>query len=315
MKNITVLLAAHNAEKYLTDALNSLAGQNYSRFKLLAVDDGSTDQTLTQLEEEKRFEVKVIRNEQNMGLTHSLNRGFKEVDTEFVARMDADDICEPKRFEEQIAAMSNDTEFGLIGSQVLHVDHSGRKIERPVSPLNHARFELVGAGCTPAWHPSVMMRTSVLRKLEGPYDSSFSTTQDYDLFERISRFSRCKNLRTRLIRYRVHGNAISHTKRELQDNLRRKVSYRVLRHWGANEEQTMRFSKLAMGDAQSDNRAELMGNVRDFMCFLNSLDRWKPQDLRWYQSYLLGRLYHYQLMHGEGAARRWKLKLSQFLPQ
>ena len=101
---ITIIMGIYNCADTLVEALESLEAQTYKKFKVILCDDGSKDNTLEVAKKwaETHPGYKVIRNEKNMGLNATLNRCLEYADTEFVARMDTDDICYPSRFEKQV---------------------------------------------------------------------------------------------------------------------------------------------------------------------------------------------------------------------
>ncbi|MBI3865839.1 MAG: glycosyltransferase family 2 protein, partial [Planctomycetia bacterium] len=100
---IAVVLPVFNGEEYLSAAVNSVLGQTFGDFELVIVDDGSTDRTGEILARIPDARLRVIRHPRNLGLVAALNAGIRNSGGEFIARMDADDICRPRRFERQVA--------------------------------------------------------------------------------------------------------------------------------------------------------------------------------------------------------------------
>ena len=86
-------------EEYLRQAIDSILDQTYKNFEFIIVDDASTDNSLSVIESYKDKRVITLKNEENIGLTNSLNRALEVCKGEFIARMDSDDISEPIRFE------------------------------------------------------------------------------------------------------------------------------------------------------------------------------------------------------------------------
>jgi glycosyltransferase involved in cell wall biosynthesis len=98
-----VLLAVCNGEPWLGDAIRSVLGQTFRDFELLVVDDASSDGSPATLAACGDPRLRVVRNEENLGLTRSLNRGLSLIESEYVARLDADDLSFPDRLERQVA--------------------------------------------------------------------------------------------------------------------------------------------------------------------------------------------------------------------
>ena len=104
---ISVLMGIYNCAPTLQEALNSLYDQTYQGFKIILCDDGSHDDTLKIAEENARLHenVIVIKNDRNMGLNYTLNHCLEYADTEYIARMDGDDISLPTRFEKELVIL------------------------------------------------------------------------------------------------------------------------------------------------------------------------------------------------------------------
>ena len=97
---ISVVMPLYNGEKYLKEAINSILEQTYSDFELLLIDDASSDRTEEIIRSYKDDRIVYIKNEQNLGLIKTLNKGLDLAKGEFIARMDQDDISAPTRFDE-----------------------------------------------------------------------------------------------------------------------------------------------------------------------------------------------------------------------
>ena len=99
---VSVVMAVHNGGPYLKEAIKSIFQQTYQNFEFLIIDDASTDETAQVLKNLDDFRVRVITNQENLGLTKSLNLGLREARGEYISRMDADDLSLPHRLEKQL---------------------------------------------------------------------------------------------------------------------------------------------------------------------------------------------------------------------
>lgn len=99
---ISVLMPAYNAEKYIKEAIESILNQTFSNFEFIIIDDGSIDATEEIIKSFKDSRIVYIKNEKNLGLIKTLNKGISIARGEFIARMDSDDISMPQRFELQL---------------------------------------------------------------------------------------------------------------------------------------------------------------------------------------------------------------------
>src|ERR1051325_1151561 len=100
---VSVLLPVYNAERYLESALQSVLGQTFSDFEVIAVDDGSKDNSKKILERFAANDPRIrVISRPNTGIVGALNDGLAVARGEFIARMDADDVALPGRFQAQL---------------------------------------------------------------------------------------------------------------------------------------------------------------------------------------------------------------------
>ncbi|MBA3284207.1 MAG: glycosyltransferase family 2 protein, partial [Nitrosopumilus sp.] len=101
MPKVTVLMPVYNASAYLHDAIQSILNQTFQDFEFLIIDDGSSDNSEIIIKGYKDKRIRFIKNEQNIGISATLNKGIELASCELIARMDADDVSYPKRLEKQ----------------------------------------------------------------------------------------------------------------------------------------------------------------------------------------------------------------------
>ena len=127
MYRITVLMGIYNCAATLSEALDSLINQTYKSFKIILCDDGSSDNTyqIAKRYADKYDNIILIKNERNMKLAATLNHCLKYADTEYIARMDGDDISLPTRFEKEINFLDAHPEYALVSCPMIHFDEKG----------------------------------------------------------------------------------------------------------------------------------------------------------------------------------------------
>ncbi len=187
MYRIAVLMGIYNCAATLSEALDSLINQTYKDFKIILCDDGSSDNTyqIAKKYADKYDNIVLIKNERNMKLAATLNHCLKYADTEYVARMDGDDISLPTRFEKEINFLDAHPEYALVSCPMIHFDEHGdwrygKAIEKPTKE----DFRKVSPFC----HAPVMIRTSVLKEVEGYTDEPKTLRmEDYYLWYKIYR--------------------------------------------------------------------------------------------------------------------------------
>ena len=119
-----------NAEKYLNQSISSILNQSFRDFEFIIVNDASTDNTLNIIKEFKNDDNRIvlIDNENNIGLTKSLNKALKKVKGKFIARHDADDISLPERLEKQHYFLEINEDIFLCGTDLININGKGVEI-------------------------------------------------------------------------------------------------------------------------------------------------------------------------------------------
>ena len=206
---ISVIMSVYNGEKYLREAIESILNQTFIDFEFLIVNDGSTDGSLEIIQSYQDERIRVINNEQNIGLTKSLNKAIKQARGEYIARQDADDISLPNRFEEQIKYFEKHPEVALLGTSVYKIDEQGKVVGRVIVPAKPSGNLLKGNQFS---HGSTMFKREVVDRLGG-YNELFRYCQDYELWARIAKYYEVRNLPQVLYKLRFHGENIRSLKR------------------------------------------------------------------------------------------------------
>lgn len=177
---ITVLMAIYNCAPTLVEALDSLMAQTYQRFKVVLCDDCSTDNTYDVARkyiEQYPDKFILIRNDTNRKLPYSLNRCLEYADTEYVARMDGDDISKPERFEKEITFLDEHPEYALVSCPMEYFDENGVFMVGKTELEPTAKSFLKGS---PFSHAAVMMRTEDLKSV-GAYTVARWTQRGQDV--------------------------------------------------------------------------------------------------------------------------------------
>lgn len=231
---VSVLLPVYNASRFLREAVDSILRQTYRDFELLAIDDGSTDQSLATLESYRDPRLRILRNDRNRGLIYSLNRGLAEARGVYVARMDADDISQPTRLEQQAAFLDSHPKVAVVGSNVEDMDEAGRTVSVSHIPCSNEEIQhkLLRRCCMN--HPSVMFRRQQVVDLGG-YREAHALTEDYDLWLRVSERHELANLSDRLLRYRIHASQTCFRNQTKQYEMTQRCRLDALRRRGYSE--------------------------------------------------------------------------------
>lgn len=204
MPRVSVVMPVYNARRFLREAVQSILEQTYTDFELIAVDDASTDESRSLLEDFAGWDARVIVVPQprNQGVRAALHAGVERARGEYIARMDADDFSLPNRLAQQVAFLDENPAVAVVGTWAQAMDDHGQpgvSITPPTPPGEIGWQLLFGSVLI---HPSVMMRRSMVAEV-GFYRDLTMYCEDYELWTRINRRFSLANLPIIGLRYRL----------------------------------------------------------------------------------------------------------------
>ena len=202
--NVTIVMPVYNAAGTIAVAIESILNQTLTDFEFIIIDDCSRDRSLEVITSyaKKDARIKVIANKENQGVMKSLNHGIAQARGKFVARMDADDESVAGRLLEQQEALEADAELALVGA---NYSLMGRHITKDILvnlPLTNDEIQSTILKYNPICHPVVMFRKDAFEAVGG-YREFFKNSEDYDLWLRMSKKYKLKNLSHPSLRYRL----------------------------------------------------------------------------------------------------------------
>jgi len=202
LPNISVLLPAFNAEKYIELAIQSILNQTYSNFELIILNDGSSDRTEEIIKSFKDTRVIYIKNEQNIGLVNTLNKGLSLAKGKYIARMDADDISYIYRFSKQHSFLENNPSYIICSSSRKDFNDSNNRDHISYMPVSDSAIRISSIFSPPFTHPAVMFRKDVILKNNLFYDENFKYSEDYEFWIRLLEYGKGYNFKEVLLAYR-----------------------------------------------------------------------------------------------------------------
>lgn len=212
---VSVLMPVYNAGSFLQSAIDSILFQSFNDFEFIIINDGSSDESEMIIQSYDDPRIRYIKNESNLRLIRTLNKGLAMATGEFIARMDADDIAEPDRLEKQISFMKDNPNIGVCGSWF----QSFGLAENPVKyPTDDFSIRYTSLYQCPFCHPTVILRTNVIRKNQLEYSMDFPHAEDYEFWLRTSRVTQMANVPHYLLKYRQHESSISKVESQTQDS-------------------------------------------------------------------------------------------------
>lgn len=229
----------YNGEKFLKEAIESILKQTFSDFELLVINDSSTDNTEKIILSYKDKRIIYLKNDQNLGLIKTLNKGLEIAQGEFIARMDHDDISVTNRFEKQLEVFATNPEIGVCGTwfTLFGKNQLNEIIKHPINPED-IKIALLGS-CV-LGHPTVMFRKIALANLR--YDNDYNFCEDFEFWTRLSRITKIYNIPESLLNYRFHDTNLSILNGDLQWENTKKTIGNQLQHINLEiNEQIIRF--------------------------------------------------------------------------
>ena len=185
---VTVLTCVYNGLPYLKDAIESTLNQTYENFEYLIIDDASSDKNVIKfIESYDDSRIRFIKNEKNIGVSNTINKALKLINTPYVIRTDQDDVNLPNRIEEQISFFEQNPDIDITCSWEKSIDSQGKKIRNWKRSLdNYGEFlGYVLIGITPIWHPSIAFKTKVMIDVGG-FDENYIRAEDFEVTSRLA---------------------------------------------------------------------------------------------------------------------------------
>ncbi len=199
-------MPVYNAQPYVGRAIDSILSQSFTAFEFIIIDDCSIDDSLAVITSFEDERIRVLKNDRNQGLEHSLNRGIAAARGDLVARMDADDIGLPERIAAQVSFMREHPAVGMCGTYIKLIGEKTETIKYYTEDA-HIKANLIFE--TGMAHPAVMMRKSVIDQHQLYYQTTYQAAEDYELWVRAASVTKFANLPQILLHYTIHKQSIS----------------------------------------------------------------------------------------------------------
>lgn len=217
---ISVLMTVFNGQQWLNEAIRSVLEQTYTDFEFVIVDDGSTDATPDILRRAARLDSRIrIVSHENIGISRSVNAVLPELQHDWVARFDADDLMRPQRLERQAAFLTENPDVAVASCLADYIDADGHTVGRYDNPLT-SRDEVqswIASGRVIHFIQSgAILRRDVIQQVGG-YRPEFSVTEDTDLWNRVAEAGFTVLVQPEvLMQIRVHAGSLTRTSLMLQ---------------------------------------------------------------------------------------------------
>uniref|UniRef100_F4C876 Glycosyl transferase family 2 n=1 Tax=Sphingobacterium sp. (strain 21) TaxID=743722 RepID=F4C876_SPHS2 len=211
---VSVILPCYNTERHIAEALRSIMQQDYKNLEIIVLDDHSSDGSweIIQNLAAQDSRIRAVRNERNLQLIQTLNKGIQLARGQYIARMDADDISEPSRISTQIAYLKQHEEVDMVATCASYISETGFVLGR----LNfHGCYNALSAAFVsmfdcPFLHPSIVIKGDLLRASGYPDQPEMHHIEDYALWiQLIQARHRLEIIPEKLMRYRISYRGVS----------------------------------------------------------------------------------------------------------
>ena len=229
---VTILLPAYNAALYLRDSLDSIMRQAFKDFDVLLIDDGSMDDTSKIAIEYSNIDrrIEYYKNEKNIGLIKTLNKGLSLAKGEYIVRMDADDIMFDDRLYKQVKYMDSNPECFVCGGQMEYI--GGLTGMAPILPQKYEDLLYLSLINCPLYHPTTIIRNSAIKQFGLKYNDSYKHAEDYKFWSDIifSHPNSIANIKDVVLFYRISNNQITAKYSDEQDLISKIVRRENVQH-------------------------------------------------------------------------------------
>jgi glycosyltransferase involved in cell wall biosynthesis len=221
MAKVSVIISAYNYGKYLGKCIESVLNQAYDDYEIIIIDDGSTDNTADVLKEyEDRENIKIIRNEKNLGLIVSCDNAIRGSAGEYIIRLDADDYFDDNALLVLSSFLDKNPEIGMVYSDYFNIRHDGKVLEYVRCPKIGEEDRLMDM---PANGAGSMFRRSCYDAIGG-YNKNVRYQDNYDIWIKMINKFKVANVNLPLFYYRKHGlNMSSDINRHKKLQSRRRI--------------------------------------------------------------------------------------------
>lgn len=204
---VSVLLPVYNGAPWLRETLDSMLLQTLTDFEIIAINDGSKDDSLTVLQSYNDPRIRVV-DQVNQGLAATLNTAIALARGRYFARQDQDDLSMPQRLARQVEFMNSHPDIGVVGTWAEIIDTDGTAIGIHKHPEHSAALAEFLLWNNPFVHSSLMFRRTVFETVGGySTDRNRQPPEDYELLSRVARIWKTANIPEVLHRYReVRGS-------------------------------------------------------------------------------------------------------------
>lgn len=303
MEKLSVIIPCYQVENYIEETIESLLNQTYRDFSIICLDDCSQDHTLDTLHRlsERDSRIKVYANEVNLGIIGTLNKLVELSDSEWIIRMDADDIFEPSRISKLIHKIQ-EKPFHIVSTSYGYIDFNSRAIpsKRGLDLCTQDKSIKYMALLNSPFPSQALFHRSVFERER--FDDEFKVAEDYYFFTKVIKDEaiHVANLPEKLYQYRINPSGLTHTNALLMRQNHFEIAKRYAQHILGKGSDEMNFLEIGLKliDLNTLNSKTIIHylqqlfNLKADYCLKFSPDKDELKEINWYtQQYFIYLLY------------------------
>ncbi|MDD4601007.1 MAG: glycosyltransferase family A protein [Negativicutes bacterium] len=211
---ISVIMPVYNAEPFLPEAIDSILNQTYKNFEFIIINDGSTDRSEEIIMSYIDSRIVYLKNDSNLKLIKTLNKGIMAARGKYIARMDADDVAINNLFAREVEVFEQNKNVDIVNVLTYNLSEDGTILRpnRARPCISSEAMTFINVFQNLITHPGVMVKAELMKEYQYLDDGTVVHFEDYDLWNRMFADGKyCHTINERLIKYRLSSTSINAT--------------------------------------------------------------------------------------------------------
>ncbi len=212
---VSIITATFNREAFVREAIDSVLAQSFKNWEMVIIDDASTDNTERVIKKyiDGEARIKYFKNDKNLGIAKTRNRGLELARGEYIAPLDSDDIwLDNNKLQKQVEFLDINKDYCMLGGGIMHIDENSKQVKKVLFPVYDSLIRKIILQFNPFPQSTLLYRKSVALECGG-YSETYKVCDDYELWLKMGLDHKFTNIPQVLAGYRIHGGNITKTKR------------------------------------------------------------------------------------------------------
>jgi glycosyltransferase involved in cell wall biosynthesis len=212
---VSIVIITFNREKYIHEAIQSILDQTFTDWEAIIIDDASEDNTeqIVKAYIDSNPKISYYKNEKNLGIAKTRNKGLDLARGEYIAPLDSDDVwLDKNKLKKQVEFLDINPDYVLLGGGIMHIDAQSKPVKKVLFPVYDSVIRNIILQFNPFAQSTLLFRKGAALEVGG-YSTEYKVADDYDLWLKMGMKHKFTNIPQVLSGYRIHGGNITKTKR------------------------------------------------------------------------------------------------------